>query len=159
MFSCGIYKIFKNTQFEVWLRLLLKPVLSPVLRFLINHTSGSTYYICFSFTAWKLSKYKVFLVRTFTAWKMSKYGVFSGPYFPLSGLNTNIYSAIRRFTIWTPFTQCFSVISIWRSRRVSEVSANTWINLAFKDKNWDLISYINNINMTKQANLQQMKEI
>ena len=27
-----------------------------------------------------------------TAWKVSKYGVFSGPYFPVFGLNTEIYS-------------------------------------------------------------------
>ena len=27
------------------------------------------------------------------------------------------------------------------------------------DKNWDLISFINNISITKQANLQQKKEI
>ena len=27
------------------------------------------------------------------------------------------------------------------------------------DKNWDLISFINNISITKQANLQQTKEI
>ena len=27
-----------------------------------------------------------------TASKVSKYGVFSGPYFPVSGLNTEIYS-------------------------------------------------------------------
>ena len=26
-----------------------------------------------------------------TAWKVSKYGVFSGPYFPVIGLNTEIY--------------------------------------------------------------------
>ena len=26
-----------------------------------------------------------------TAWKVSKYGVFSGPYFPVLGLNTEIY--------------------------------------------------------------------
>ena len=26
-----------------------------------------------------------------TAWKVSKYGVFSGPYFPVFGLNTEIY--------------------------------------------------------------------
>ena len=26
------------------------------------------------------------------AWKVSKYGVFSGPYFPVFGLNTKIYS-------------------------------------------------------------------
>ena len=35
-FSCGIYKIFKNTE-----RLLAKPVLSPGLPFLITYTSGS----------------------------------------------------------------------------------------------------------------------
>ena len=27
-----------------------------------------------------------------TAWKRSKYGVFSGPYFPVFGLNTEIYA-------------------------------------------------------------------
>ena len=41
---------------------------------------------------------------------MSKYGVFSGPYFSLFGLSTKIYSVIRRFTIWTRFTQCFCII-------------------------------------------------
>ena len=30
--------------------------------------------------------------HSFTTWKVSKYGVFSGPYFPVSGLNTEIYS-------------------------------------------------------------------
>ena len=28
----------------------------------------------------------------FTVWKVSKYGVFSGSYFPLFGLNTEVYS-------------------------------------------------------------------
>ena len=28
----------------------------------------------------------------YTAWKVSKYGVVSGPYFPVFGLNTEIYS-------------------------------------------------------------------
>ena len=32
------------------------------------------------------------LRMTCTAWKVSKYGVFSGPYFPVFGLNTEIYS-------------------------------------------------------------------
>ena len=31
-----------------------------------------------------------------TAWKVSKYGVFSGPYFPLFGLNTEIYGVNLR---------------------------------------------------------------
>ena len=30
---------------------------------------------------------------TFSAWKVSKYGVFSGLYFPVFGLNTEIYEA------------------------------------------------------------------
>ena len=71
--------------------LLLKSVLSPGLPFLINHTSDSKWYICFSFTAWKVSKY----------------GPFSGPYFPVFRLNKKIYSVIRRFIIWTLFTPCF----------------------------------------------------
>ena len=41
---------------------------------------------------------------------MSKYGVFSGPYFLVFGLNTKIYSVIRRSTIWTLFTQWFCII-------------------------------------------------
>ena len=32
----------------------------------------------------------------FTAWKASKYGVFSGPYFPVCGLNTEIYGVNLR---------------------------------------------------------------
>ena len=39
--SCWIFKIFKNNQFEVCKRLLLKPLLSPGLSFLITYTSGS----------------------------------------------------------------------------------------------------------------------
>ena len=35
-------------------------------------------------SAWKFG--------TITTWKVSKYGVFSGPYFPIFGLNTEIYS-------------------------------------------------------------------
>ena len=33
--------------------------------------------------------------RINTAWKVSKYRVFSGPYFPVFGLNTEIYSNLR----------------------------------------------------------------
>ena len=33
-----------------------------------------------------------------TAWKVSKYRVFSGPYFPVSGLNTKIYEGYFRIT-------------------------------------------------------------
>ena len=51
-------------------------------------------------------------------WKVSKYGVFSGPYFPVFGLNTEIYGVNLRISrmqentnqkklhIWTLFTQC-----------------------------------------------------
>ena len=35
--------------------------------------------------------------KEFTAWKMSKDGVFSGPYFPVFGLNTEIYGVNLRF--------------------------------------------------------------
>ena len=49
MFSQRIYEIFKNTEFEVCERLLLKPVLSRGLPFLITYTSRSNLYICFSF--------------------------------------------------------------------------------------------------------------
>ena len=49
---------------------------------------------------------------------MSKYEVFSGPYFPVFGLNTDIYSKSqysvqikentdqKKLSIWTLFTQC-----------------------------------------------------
>ena len=34
--------------------------------------------------------------KTNTAWKVSKYGVISGPYFPVFGLNTEIYEVNLR---------------------------------------------------------------
>ena len=40
-----------------------------------------------------------------TAWKPSKYGVFSGPYFPVFGLNTEIYPNDQ---------QCMKIVQIWR---------------------------------------------
>ena len=49
MFSCKIYDIFKNPYFQFCKRLLLKRVLLPGLPFLITYTSGSNWYICFSF--------------------------------------------------------------------------------------------------------------
>ena len=36
------------------------------------------------------------LLEIYTAWKVSKYEVFSGPYFPVLGLNTEIYCVNRR---------------------------------------------------------------
>ena len=49
MFPCGIYEIFKNNWFEVCERLLLKPVLSPGLPFLVTYTSNSNWYLRFRF--------------------------------------------------------------------------------------------------------------
>ena len=40
------------------------------------------------------------MICFFTAGKDSKYGVFSGPYFPVFGLNTEIYGVFF-------LTQCF----------------------------------------------------
>ena len=40
-FPWRIYKIFKNTKFEDYERLLLKPVLSPELPFLVTYTSDT----------------------------------------------------------------------------------------------------------------------
>ena len=39
--------------------------------------------------------------ESITAWKMSKYGVISGPYFPVFGLNTEIYGVISVFNLNT----------------------------------------------------------
>ena len=38
-------------------------------------------------------------LQIFTAWKVSKYGVFSGPYFPVLGLNTEIYCVNLRIKL------------------------------------------------------------
>ena len=35
------------------------------------------------------------VLKSTTAWKVSRYGVFSGPYFPVFGLNTEIYVNLR----------------------------------------------------------------
>ena len=39
----------------------------------------------------------------FTAWKVFQYGVFSGPYFPVFGLNTEIYS--RSTSVFVHFSR------------------------------------------------------
>ena len=42
--------------------------------------------------AWKCGRARIMkLTKTNTAWKVFKYRVFSGPYFPVFGLNTEIY--------------------------------------------------------------------
>ena len=43
-----------------------------------------------------LISYMIKKPRTYTARKVSKYGVFSGPYFPVFGLNTEIYGVNLR---------------------------------------------------------------
>ena len=73
-----------------------------------------------------------------TAWKVSKYGVFSGPYFPVFGLNTEIFSLCsvriqananqKKLRIWTLFTQCrffvnFYWFSYYLNKRLSFVRA------------------------------------
>ena len=57
--------------------------------------------------------------RNTNTWKVSKYGVFPGPYFPVLGLNREIYSVNlhiqtkfrktrtrKKMRIWTLFMQC-----------------------------------------------------
>ena len=73
-------------------------------------------------TAWKLQKIKgimnaspVWLI--YTAWKVSKYGVISGPYFPVFGLNTEIYSVFSPKTgkygpEVTPYLESFHAVYI-----------------------------------------------
>ena len=39
---------------------------------------------------------KLKVIHIHTAWKVSKYGVISGPYFPVFGLNTDIYGVSLR---------------------------------------------------------------
>ena len=61
---------------------------------------------------------------TVTTWKVSKYGVISGPYFPLFGLNTEIFSVQentdqKKLRIWSLFRQCvemknLSTISVFK---------------------------------------------
>ena len=47
--------------------------------------------------AWKCGRARIMkLTKTNTAWKVFKYRVFSGPYFPVFGLNTEIYGVNLR---------------------------------------------------------------
>ena len=57
-----------------------------------------------------------------TAWKVSKYGVISGPYFPVFGLNTEVYSVNLHIQseyrkIWTRKTSIFGHFSRSASNR------------------------------------------
>ena len=74
---------------------------------------------------------KCFIILT--AWKVSKYGVFSGPYLPVSGLNTESYGKSsysvriqentdeKKLRIWALFTQ-------WLLPRLSYID---WLNLMY----------------------------
>ena len=43
----------------------------------------------------------------YTVWKVSKYGVFSGPYFPVFGMNTEIYGVSFNWnSSWKSNTEC-----------------------------------------------------
>ena len=53
-----------------------------------NYTKSIKTFIV-SYTRWKEESLRV--IGYDTAGKVSKYGVFSGPYFPVFGLNTEIY--------------------------------------------------------------------
>ena len=67
-------------------------------------------------------KFKTSMFRSsFIAWKVSKYGVISSLHIPAFGLNTEIYGVIQSvqiqenthqkyFHIWTPFTQCLTIM-------------------------------------------------
>ena len=62
------------------------------------------------FSCWIYKIFENTACFSFTARKVSKYGVFFWSVFSCIRLNTTIYSVIRRFTIWTLFTQCFCII-------------------------------------------------
>ena len=47
----------------------------------------------------------------FTGWKVSKYGVISGPYFPVFGLNTEIYGV--NLCIVTPYLHTFHAVFLY----------------------------------------------
>ena len=69
-----------------------------------------------------------------TTWKVSKYGVFSGPYFPVFGLNTEIYSINLR-------TQ--SKYRKIRSRKNSvfeQFSPIVALNQRYKKENWIMMT-------------------
>ena len=100
---------------------------------------------------WVLSLRKAWtaLVRN-TAWKVSKYGVISGPYFPVFGLNTEIYGV--KFTPWnlsklenvlSPFEQNCSKV---HTKHFSKLSKYSIITDFFQRKEWVLDFYVMFIN-------------
>ena len=57
----------------------------------------------------------------YTAWKVSKYGVFFGPYFPVFGLNTEIYgvfspNAGKYGPEKTPYLDTFHAVIVSRQK-------------------------------------------
>ena len=67
---------------------------------------------------------------------MSKYGVFSGPYFPVSRLNTEIYQ--KKLRIWTLFIQyLFSKVFILKIKEISKKTLKWLLQfLKKKDTTW-----------------------
>ena len=61
-----------------------------------NKRSNSQHFNCDTSVQLPVSSFLVLRKKYYqrgTAWKVSKYGVISGPYFPVFGLNTEIYEA------------------------------------------------------------------
>ena len=62
-----------------------------------------------------------------TAWKVSKYGVISGPYFPVFGLNTEIYGV--NFRIQSEYRKIrITNNSVFGQFSPSAVSATKFLN-------------------------------
>ena len=91
-------------------------VLSPFMSYLCDLLSfSSSFFIIISHI---ISSVQKDLFLCFTAWKVFKYGVISGPYFPVFGLNKEIYEVNlcsqseymkitnqNKLRIWALFTQ------------------------------------------------------
>ena len=66
------------------------------------------------------------VLLTFIAWKLSKYGVISGPYFPVFGLNTEIY-CVKSVQIRKNFWSVFSCIQTEYIDLRSKSPYSVWI--------------------------------
>ena len=93
--------------------LYLKRPMHNIIIFCTNHNFLKNFFFSPTIIEWNnldpgLWEFESFLFffKLLAAWKMSKYGVFSGLYFPIFGLNTEIYSVNLR----TPWISVFSPI-------------------------------------------------
>ena len=101
----------KSRIFDVRVRILILRL--GILLIAILHQRCRIYKFFFSSFLFNINENIRFweLTKKCTAWKVSKYRLFSGPYFPVFGLNTEIYGVIQENTdqkivcIWTLFTQ------------------------------------------------------